>query len=87
MLNGNAMIRCSPELLEQDRFNEHDERYLYCSINESQADSKKHYDTNKMIAVIKRKTDDEGEIRAMNRNARAGKQLPIWNMNTNESDL
>jgi hypothetical protein len=40
-----------------------------------------------MISVIKRKTDDEGEIRAMNKNARAGKQLPIWNINTNEADL
>jgi hypothetical protein len=87
MLNGYAMINCSPELLENDRFNEHDERYLYCSINETQADSKRHYEANKIASIIKRETDDEGEIRGMNKSARSGKKLPLWNMNTNEADL
>jgi hypothetical protein len=70
MLNNLAMVNCSPELLEADRFNEHDEKYLFCSINETQADTKRHYEANKIAAIIKRETDDEGEIRGMHKNAR-----------------
>jgi hypothetical protein len=87
MLNHLAMVNCTPELLENDRFNEYDERYLFCSINETQADSKRHYEANKIARIIKSATDPEGEVRGMHKAARSGKKLPLWNLNTNEADL
>jgi hypothetical protein len=87
MLNNLAMVNCSPELLENDRFNQYDERYLYCSINETQADNKRHYEANKIARIIKSATDPDGEIRGMHKSARSGKKIPLWNLNTNEADL
>jgi hypothetical protein len=82
-----AITGISPETIERDMFNAYDESRLYCSINESSADQKGHYATDKLVARVKRDTDDDGAIRAHQQGMKAGHRYPLWNMNTNESDL
>jgi hypothetical protein len=82
-----AITGISPEVIERDMFNQYDETALYCSINESSANEKSHYSSDKLVARVKRDTDDDGAIRAHQQGMKAGHRYPIWNMNTNESDL
>jgi hypothetical protein len=87
LFQGRAICGIAPDTMERDMFNAYDETALYCSINESNGDSKQHYASNKLLEKVKRDTDDDGAIRAHQQGLKSGHRYPLWNMNTNESDL
>jgi hypothetical protein len=86
-LNGSAMLGCSPHLIEDDKFNDYNETYLYCSFDEAENQSTNHYDFNKFSCNMKRLTNKSGCIRGMRKTARDGVIYPLWSINTNINSL